>query len=197
MSAVEEYSDAELVHLAKQGSREALEQLLRRYERFGILIAQRFMRHPEDVEDAVQQAFIKVMRGIRYFDGRSAFSTWLFRIIRNTCLDVLRAKRLHLPLEPAGRDDGDDLTPEAASLAPGPEEICERRELSALVHRAVRELPEYQRTVLLLHYMEDLSIGQIAARLSVKPVTVRTRLHRARERLRDILEPMLREYSLA
>jgi RNA polymerase sigma-70 factor, ECF subfamily len=157
-------------------------------------IEKQLVRYPlaeEDRRDLVQATLMQVIRRVGSFRGDSSFSTWLFRVTANEALMMMRSQRRHraklvegLDLEdlgslPAANDAADDQRAETSAAA---------SERDARVRQALEELPEGYRDVVALHYHQDLGLHEIAARLSTTESAVRSRLHRARSRLRAILE---------
>ncbi|HEX3772373.1 MAG TPA: sigma-70 family RNA polymerase sigma factor, partial [Polyangiaceae bacterium] len=157
-------------------------------------IEKQLIRYPlaeEDRRDLVQATLMQVIRRVGSFRGDSSFSTWLFRVTANEALMMMRSQRRHraklvegLDLEdlgslPAANDATDDQRAETTAAA---------SERDARVRQALEELPEGYRDVVALHYHQDLGLHEIAARLATTESAVRSRLHRARSRLRAILE---------
>jgi RNA polymerase sigma-70 factor (ECF subfamily) len=157
-------------------------------------IEKQLLRYPlsdEDRRDLVQTTLIQVLRRVGSFRGDSSFSTWLFRVTANEALMLMRSQRRHrarlvegLDLEdlaslPAANDRSDD---------PGADSSAADRERDDRIRQALSELPAAYRDVVALHYHQDLGLHEIAARLSTTESAVRSRLHRARTRLRAILE---------
>ncbi len=171
--------DATLAGLAAVGDRDALEVLLDRHIDRVHAICRRVLGNPEDALDASQEALIAVARGIRRFDGRAAFTTWLHRIATNAAIDELR-RRQRRPvadspaLEDSGRAPPAYLTPPVA-----PEAIGDRIDIDT----ALARIPEEFRVAVVLRDLCDLDYAQIAAVLDVPPGTVRSRIARGRAAL--------------
>ncbi|HSY25686.1 MAG TPA: sigma-70 family RNA polymerase sigma factor [Polyangiaceae bacterium] len=157
-------------------------------------IEKQLLRYPltdEDRRDLVQATLMQVIRRVGSFRGDSSFSTWLFRVTANEALMMMRSQRRHrarlvegLDLEdlgnlPAANDRTDEARSDAGAAA---------SERDARVREALEELPASYRDVVALHYHMDLGLQEIAARLDTTESAVRSRLHRARSRLRTILE---------
>lgn len=183
--------DELLVQKAQHGDRTALCELLGRYERKTYNLALRLMGNHADASDAAQEALVRVYLRLQNFRGDSAFSTWLFRVVTNTCLDELRRRgRLrHASLDnPLITDEGDiprQSTDDVQQV--NPVETAERREVQAAVQRAISRLPEEYRTVVVLRDLHDYSYHEIAGLLGTSLGTVKSRLHRARQALRVVL----------
>ncbi|MBQ7713351.1 MAG: sigma-70 family RNA polymerase sigma factor [Oscillospiraceae bacterium] len=176
--------EAQLIARCRRGDEAAFETLIRLYEKRVYALCRRMCRDEDDALEAAQDTFLAVWRGVGSFRADAAFSTWLYRLATNACLDVLRREKkraLDVSL-----DDGE--TPvEARSAAPSPEEALERGETRRMVREALYALPDEQREVLLLRETEQLSYAEIAAVTGLALGTVRSRISRARSALRDAL----------
>jgi RNA polymerase sigma-70 factor, ECF subfamily len=177
-------SEAELVRRAADGDRRALETLLRTYHDRIHLICLRMCRHRQDADDATQEALIAVVRGLPRFDGRSAFSTWVYRVATNACLDELRRRRRRP--EPVAEDDRPDLPARAA--ADDPADGAVRAETRDTLLAALAGLPEEFRAPVVLRDVLDLDYAEIAEVLELPGGTVRSRIARGRARLAATLE---------
>ncbi len=180
-------NDSELVEAARKGDPTAFATLIGRYEE-RILRLVRGMVPVTDVEDVAQEAFLKAFRKLHLFDGRSSFYTWIYRLSANTAMDWRKkeSRRRHAPLpeSPAGEDV-------VQATAAGPVARAIQRELGELIDRAVADLPDRYREILLLREMRGLSYEEISQELQISKGTVESRLFRARERLRERLRPWM------
>ena len=152
-------------------------------------IAQHITGSPEDAEEVVQEAFLKAFQNLERFEERSRFSTWVTRITVNTALMRLRQRRGHETV-PFREDNGDDpgaLPPEVVDWRPDPEQIYTRRELRAILERALSGLPQHYSTVFLLRDVEGFSTAETAEALGISSTAVKARLLRARLQLRERL----------
>lgn len=173
--------DDPVLQRARTGDRAALEQLLRAHHDRVLAVCLRMCRDRNDAEDAAQEALIAIVRGIGRFDGRSAFSTWVYRVTTNCCLDELRRRRRRPdPVE-------DYRAAEIVSHEPGPEAHAERREQRRELAAALDALPEEFRVALVLRDVADLDYALIGEILDIAPGTVRSRIARGRARLADRL----------
>lgn len=180
-------SDEELVQEARGGSHAAFEVLVRRHAERAFNVAYRILRDRQLCEDVLQEALIKAYRGLRRFESRSAFYTWLYRIVVNLALDRRRRERGGSHVE-WNEGIAHELDPRAVVSEPqDPEADTRRRELRALVASGIEELPDAQREVLLLREVEGLSYHDIAARMRISKGTVMSRLHYARRKLEAFL----------
>lgn len=182
------HEEAQLIAAAQSGDLEAFNELVRRYQDRLYTVAYRIMGDHDSAADAMQEALIAAFRGIRKFRGGS-FRAWLTRIVTNACYDELRRRRRR-PQSSLEALFVVDQSPEAELTLPpveGPEFYAERQELADLLHRAIQCLPEDQRAVLVLSDIEGYSYEEIAEILRVPVGTVKSRLSRARMRVRDFL----------
>ena len=179
--------DLDLVHAAKNGDVAAFEQLVSRYDRKLLRIAQSITHNREDSQDAVQEAFLKAYQNLSAFREDSKFSTWLFRITVNQSLIKLRRQRAsrEASLDEDFRAAGDVLPKEVTDWAPNPEQLFWASELRDLLIKCLRELSPILRTVFVLRDIEGLTIDQTAEVLNVSQTVVKARLLRARLQLRE------------
>ena len=184
-----EDSEMALVHAAKQGDVGAFEQLLRGTQGMVFRVAQHITGSREDAEEVVQEAFLKAFQNLDRFEERSRFSTWVTRITVNTALMRLRRRRGHetVPLHEDDADDPTALSQEVADWRPDPEQIYDRRELHAILARALAGLPQHYSTVFLLRDVEGFSTAETAEALGLSITAVKARLLRARLQLRQRL----------
>lgn len=181
---------AEVIARAQSGESSALDELIRNIVPH---IERQLVRYPvseEDRRDLLQTTLLQVVRRLASFRGDSSFSTWLFRVTANEALMLMRSQRRHRARLVEGLDL-EDLTslPTARTPASEPNDIkAARNQRESFVRDALAELPDDYRDVVVAHYHEDLGLQEIAAKLDVSESAVRSRLHRARSRLRAILE---------
>jgi len=168
--------DAEVRRLLAEGRHDhAFERLLAAYRGRVYRLALGFVREPADAEDLAQEAFVRLWRALPLYDGRAAFSTWLYVIARNACLNEVRRRGLR-PTTPLA----EDAEPGVGTASAPP--IDRRLDCELLVEG----LPEPQRRVVRLFYLEERSYEQVAAMLDMPINTVRSHLHRARKRLAEM-----------
>jgi RNA polymerase sigma-70 factor (ECF subfamily) len=174
----------------------AFEACVRGYCGRMLVIARRILGNEADAEDAVQDAFASAFQGIGRFHGLSSLGTWLHRIVVNAALGRLRHRQRHpeqsiedlLPHFGEGEHQVDPPAPWKAT----PETGLQAREARELVRSCISRLPESYRTVLLLRDIEGLDTEETARLLGTSPGVVKTRLHRARQALRTLLDPHFR-----
>jgi len=186
--------DLDLVHAAKNGDVSAFEQLVGRYDRKLLRIAQHVTHNREDAQDAVQEAFLKAFQHLAQFREDSQFSTWLIRITVNQSLMKLRKQRSvrEVSLDEDFQTDGDILPIEVADWAPNPEERYRTSELRDILAKMLEDLQPILRTVFVLRDIEGLSIVQTAEVLDLSHNAVKARLWRARLQLRERLDKYFR-----
>jgi RNA polymerase sigma-70 factor, ECF subfamily len=181
--------DLDLVHASKNGDIAAFEQLVTRYDRKLLRIAQHVTHNREDSQDAVQEAFLKAFQNLSRFREDAQFSTWLFRITVNQSLMKLRKQRAirEVSLDEDFLADGDMLPMEVTDWSPNPEQLYSASELRQILIMALRELRPILRTVFVLRDIEGLSTAQTAEVLNLTYAAAKARLWRARLRLRERL----------
>lgn len=171
---------------ARRGDLVAFEELVRRNEKRVYAVALRSSGSPEDAADITQEVFLRAWRSIEDFRGDSGFSTWLFRITMNLCVDFARHKHAQPQTQPlVGEDDNERPIPDPA---PTPEEHLENSELGRELAAALDEVSEEHRRIVLLRDVSGLSYTEIAEVLEISEGTVKSRLSRARIALRTILQ---------
>lgn len=182
-------ADIVLIERARSGDQTALCDLIRCYERRAYNLAFRLMGNHADAADAAQEAMVRVYTRLGNFRGESAFSTWLFRVVTNTCLDELRrrGRRRCASLDDPLQCEEGAFFRQTTTDADSPVDMAERREVQSVVQRAISCLPTDYRTVVMLRDLEDYSYHEIADILGASVGTVKSRLHRARLALRTIL----------
>jgi RNA polymerase sigma factor (sigma-70 family) len=181
--------DIYLVAAAKDGDHQAYAELCRRHSKQVLRTILRITHDVADAEDMLQETLLKAYVHIGRFEGRSAFSTWLNRIAINSALMLSRKKRSHYVYSLEGGVDGEDLKlPEPAETAHNPEESCILNSLEDECVRAIRNLSPTLRVVVQIRYREDASVAQIAEILGISESAVKSRLLRARSKIRAHLE---------
>jgi len=193
---VRRVSDEDLVARAQGGERAAFELLVRRYRDRVYSLCMAKVGCREDALDATQEVFLRAYRSIGRFQGRSLFFTWLFRIALNCSFSERkrRARRRAVRLDSSGGGAAPDGGVEPRDLEDprdGPAALASRSEETSIVRRAIRALPERHRQVLILRDLQGLSYDVIAETLRLPVGSVKSRIHRARLRLREDLAPVL------
>jgi RNA polymerase sigma-70 factor (ECF subfamily) len=182
--------DRELVELVQTGDSRAFATLMRRYAPPLSRFLRRFMHDPDDIEDVVQETFIKAYLGINRFRGDSAFSTWIYSIGINVAKHGLALRHRRGPqLSSVGSEDTDSKElMEAAADYDTPDSKLETKEMLALLDAALDSLPQEQRTSFELRELEGLTYDEIAWQMHCPVGTVRSRIHRARDTLAAALK---------
>lgn len=185
--------EAALVLAARERDEAAVRELIRRLNPRLFRVARGIVDSDTDAEDVVQDAYLAAFTRLDQFRGASSFSTWIIRITMNAARMRNRGARPHQEYDTVDEKDEPD---NAIVVFPGsgsdrPETALGRSQISNMLETAVAALPEDLRLVFLLHESEGMSVRAIARDLSLNPITVRTRLYRARKRLRAGLEARL------
>ena len=171
------------IQSARNGDQAAFGELVMKYQKRVYALTVRMCPTPELAEEAAQEAFLSAWQGLPFFRGDSAFSTWLYRLASNACVDLLRKE---------GRHQGPFLDDEAVSAEvpdtrPTPEAAAEQKELRAQIEAGLRTLSPEHREVLILREIQQLSYDEIADALSLDLGTVKSRISRGRRQLRNFL----------
>lgn len=188
MDSMEE--DEVLLRRFNAGEAAAFEVLLQRYKGPIYNFLLRSVRSAEVAEDLLQEVFLRVVQRAEQFQGNSKFSTWLYAIARNLCIDTSRkmVHRRHPSLDaPTGNPEGQPLLERLAAANPGAERESLSRELGERIARAVEGLPEDQREVFLMRQVQHLPFKEIAVIVEVPENTVKSRMRYALERLQQAL----------
>lgn len=174
------------INRAKQGDLSAFERLILAYEVTVYQIACQMMNHSEDAKDISQEVFIKVFKNLKNFDGKSAFSTWIYRITVNTCIDEMRRRKGKQTVSMEAEQDLGERSVAMQFEADGktPEESLLAKEDCIALHKAMANLSEEHSTILTLRDMQGLAYDEIADILSISMGTVKSRLARARIQLK-------------
>ena len=165
----------------KMAARAALDELLSRHYSWVLGVCRTELRHESDAYDAAQEVMVEIARSIRGFNGRSAFSTWVFTILRRV-LGRIRKRKAKRKEEEFSEESGQ------SSSEPSPEIQLEHKQRAARIQNLLRELPEKQRYAIHFHYFEDLSVEETATRMSCSISSVKTHLLRGRKKLKILLD---------
>lgn len=181
-AGLDEPDDADLLRRHVDGDPDAFSRLVRRHQDRMWAVALRTTGNPEEAADAVQEAMVKAFRSADRFRGDAAVTTWLHRIVVNSCLDLLRRKKAR-PAVPLEEDD------HVGALADSPaRDAAVQREQRMDVLSALQQLPEEQRAAIVLVDMEGYPVAEVAEMLDCAPGTVKSRCARGREKLAPLLE---------
>jgi len=174
--------DAQLIPLAAQGDRVAFQVLVERHRGLVYRVAFQFAGNHHDAEDIAQEVFLKVFRSLDRFRQDAQFTSWLYRIAMNACVDHSRRRR---PVET--NDQGDELLLASPASDPSPEAHAWAGEIAQALQAAVDRLPPRQRVIFVMRHFEELKLSEIANALGLAEGTVKRQLHAAVHRLRQFL----------
>ena len=179
-----------LFEISPQEQKYTLESLMREYGNDVLRMAYLYVKNIHTAEDMFQEVFLKVNEKLHTFEGKSEVKTWLLRITINTCKDYLKSAYHNrvIPMEQFAKDQLED---KAQRKEEGGYERLEKEEEAHTVKEAVMSLPEYYRDVVLCVYFQEMSLDEAAKALGVSTGTVKSRLSRAKERLKRALEGRL------
>jgi len=178
-------TDEQLVRKSQEDNERAFGELVSRYESKVYSLALKMVRNPEDAEDVLQDTFLRAYRGIKSFKGNSTFSTWIYRITANSAL--MRLRKRQLPTVSIDDADEREAPINIADWAPGPVEQILNQETQAAMTEAIEALPPEFRQVFVLRDIEELSNAEVAEILDLSVAAVKSRLHRARLKVRNRL----------
>ena len=181
--------DSVLIRQCQGGDRSAFDTLVHQYEHKAFQYAMRMTRDPDEAADVVAEAFVRVYNAIGNFRSQSAFGTWLYRILTNCYLDHRKKdkSRFQTSLETTFQSESGEVERQYPDTAPGPDEEAERSAREAAVQDALSQMPDYQKAMLIMYHVENLSYEEISETLDLPLGTVKSRLNRARHALRDLL----------
>ena len=176
--------ERELIARLQKRDEAAFEELIRQYEKKVYTLCFRMCGNSEDAEEAAQDAFLALWRGIDRFRQESSLSTWIYRLATNACIDTLRRRKKQ---SGSVSLDDEELFVDAVDTSPQPQETVEHRETQKLLQEGLSALPEEYRKVLILREIEGLSYTEIAESASIELGTVKSRISRGRSLLRNFL----------
>jgi RNA polymerase sigma-70 factor (ECF subfamily) len=186
--------DLAAIERASDGDGDAFEALVRKYQTWVFTLAYRMLGNRADAEEMAQEIFLKAFRGLKRFERKSAFSTWLYSIATNHCLNELESRRrrprpreLNGPVGKGGNPGS--LLDQVADPTPGADRDLEGVELRRLIQEQLLRLTPEHRSILVLRDVQGLAYEEIGLILGLEPGTVRSRLHRARMELKERLAP--------
>ena len=180
-----EFDEGRMIERASGGDPEAFNRLMERHERRMYAVALRMCANREDAQDCLQEAMLRVYRAIGSFKGESSFSTWVYRITMNTCLDELRRRKNK---QSASLDDLLDEGWAPADDRSSPEKHAVRAETARVLRETIRELPEDMRAAVVLRDIQGYTYEEIAQMLEINVGTIKSRISRGREKLREKLK---------
>ncbi len=181
--------ETRLAKLAKTGDRGAFADIVELYKDKLYHLAYRMVGNRQEAEDIVQETFLRVFRNLDRYDETMKFSTWIYRIGTNLCIDKLRKRKASYSLDADVADgEGTDWYAMLPSDEPTPEGRVMLSETQRRIREAIDTLPEKYKSVVILRYLHDMSLQEIGDVLDMPVTTVKTRVHRGREFLRKKME---------
>jgi RNA polymerase sigma-70 factor (ECF subfamily) len=188
-------TDYQLIINAQKGDMASFEELVYRYDHHVLNIAKSFRNSDEDAKDIYQEVFIRVFRGLKNFQFKSEFTTWLFRITTNVCLTFQSRKKNHDSLDTNISLGEDNVTTLAENISDytSADELVLNKETAIYIQLAVNDLPPKQKMAFTLKYYEEYKIRQIAEMMQCSEGAVKRYLFVATHKLRDKLKIVLRE----
>lgn len=185
-SQIVSLSDLEVVERVRNGEKALCEILMRRHNQTLYRAVRSYLKDGDDVQDAMQEAYVKAFSKLDQYKGDAAFSTWLVRIGINEALQALRKQRaLHVYADPEVRAERLTQLPDTGQM--NPEQRTIREEHRRLLEQAVDRLPEDYRAVYMLREVEEMSVGEVSQSLDISEANVKVRLHRAKNMVKDAL----------
>ena len=181
------FFENEIIRSVLRGNVNDFEKLVTAYEKNVYNIALRMVGDPDDAADMTQETFIKAYRALSGFRGDSKFSSWLYRIASNVCLDFLRSRSRHPQVSLSTVDEDGQAPVELPDMRQNPEEQLMKKLGMEAVRRGLEQLPEQQRQILVLRELGGLSYAELAQTLGLEEGTVKSRIFRARKRLCALL----------
>jgi len=182
------HQDLKTIRRCKRGEEAAFVEILDRYRGPIYNLCYRMTRNAEDARDLGQEIFIKVFSLLDRFDENFAFSSWLFRIGTNHCIDHLRRNRLRfMSLDGAVGPDGEEFELQLPDAGPEPDAVLQRKEAMARLEEVIDELPPHYKAITLLRHHQQMSYEEIAEVLQLPLGTVKARIHRARAQIQQML----------
>jgi len=180
-------NEKELVAKAVKGDKTAFEQIVFAYEKKVYNMALRYTGNPHDALDISQEVFLRVYRFLPKYGGRSSLSTWIYRITMNVCHDSAKMRTNIFETSLDMKYEDDDVQTEIADVRFDPEAILENKEVSELIKQGIVALEDTYRDVIVMRDINGMSYDEIARVLDISEGTVKSRIFRAREKLRAFL----------
>jgi len=181
--------DLRVIRRCKRGEEAAFAEILATYRTPIYNLCYRMTRNQEDAVDLGQEVFIKVFNLLDRFDENYAFSSWLFRIATNHCIDFLRRRRMRFQsIESSTGADGEEFELQLPDTGPTPDMVMQRKEALSRLEEVIADLPPHYKAITLLRHDQQLSYEEIAEVLDLPLGTVKARIHRARNMIQQMLK---------
>lgn len=179
------YAETQLVKLSRTGDNAAFVELVEMYKDKIQWLAYRMLNNNHDIEDVVQETFIRVYQNLNSYDESQKFSTWIYRIGRNLCIDLLRKKKMTHSLDAQVYDEASSTYyDKLEGYGPSPESSYLQTEFIEQFTAIISKLSDKYRQIITLYYIHELTLQEISERVQLPVTTVKSRLHRGRELLR-------------
>lgn len=172
--------ELEWIQAILSGDKQAYAHIINKYKNQLFATILRMTRNPQDAQDLVQEAFIKVYKQLGQYNGNGSFSGWIYRVAINHCLDELRKK--HYSMKQV------EMNEEMAPTSVHPEVILLKKEKQRQLERLIATLPKDERIIILLRYVNELSYEEMSEILDIPVSTIRNKLHRAKKKMRTTIE---------
>jgi len=179
-------TDNEVIQQVLRGNQQAFAVLVSRYQQFVFTIVLRYISNREEAEELAQDVFVKAYRYLADFKGQSRFSTWLYTLTQTTCLSFLRKKPDRSTLL-----EEEQLVQVTDQQMHSVQDSAEKKEQTAMINTAINRLSPSDAQIIMLFYKAEQSLEEIAQILGIPANTVKVKLHRARQRLKEIMETHL------
>jgi RNA polymerase sigma-70 factor (ECF subfamily) len=186
-------ADARLMLRFKDGDAGAFDQLFARHTHAMVNFAYRFVRNRQVAEELAQDVFLRVYEGAASYRVQSRFSTWLYRIATNVCLNEVRKPRFRTVHQPLSIGDEPETGLPACETGRGPDKFLERQAIVRVIREALDEIPEKQRTAFILNKYQEFSYAEVAEIMKISEKAVKSLIYRAREALAARLKPLMPE----
>lgn len=189
--------DMELVVLAQQGNQQSFAKLMERYRDSIYFMVLKMVHNRDDAEDLTQEAFSKAFNSLSNYSAEYAFSTWLFKIATNNCIDFIRKKRLQttsLDSSTITNEDGESPTIAVPDYNPNPEQSIIKEQRAARIREVIEKLSPKYKQLIEMRYFDELSYEEIAAQLDLPLGTVKAQLFRAKDLLFNLLKSTQAKY---
>jgi RNA polymerase sigma-70 factor, ECF subfamily len=193
LAAIEKLADEQLVQLARERDEAAVRAITQRYNRRLFRVARSILRDDAEAEDVVQETYVRAFTGLDHFRGDAAFGTWITRIAMNEALGRLRKRRPTVDWESYGenRTQAEIIDFPMSAASNDPEKTMAQGQIRTVLEHAIDALPDAFRAVFVARIVEGMSVEETADLFGLQAETVKTRLHRARNLLRDALDKQL------
>lgn len=187
-------TDEELIKNAIKGNMNSFEELIKKYEKLIYSICYRMFNNAEDAKDVSQEVFLKIYKNMGKAIGKGNFKSWICTVTNNACIDVLRSRKKTISLDaPVNNDENFKL--DLPDTAPLPEEILINTETKNIIEKSISKLPLDYKSIIILREINNLSYEEISGILKINIGTVKSRISRSRQKLKEIYLKELEQYN--